>query len=56
MIIPKENEKDLEEIPQNVKTGMKIIPVSDVKEVIKIALSKSVKPLKETSKKKTKSK
>lgn len=56
VIIPKENEKDLEEIPQNVKTGMKIIPVSDVKEVIKIALSKSVKPLKETPKKKTKSK
>ena len=37
VIIPKENEKDLEEIPENVKTGMKIIPVSDVKEVIKIA-------------------
>ena len=42
VIIPKENEKDLEEIPENVKTGMKIIPVSDVKEVIKIALKGKV--------------
>ena len=47
VIIPKENEKDLEEIPENVKTGMKIIPVSDVKEVIKIALNGEVKPLEE---------
>ena len=47
VIIPKENEKDLEEIPENVKTGMKIIPVSDVKEVIKIALKGKVKPLEE---------
>lgn len=47
VIIPKENEKDLAEIPENVKTGMKIIPVSDVKEVIKIALKGEVKPLEE---------
>ena len=38
VIIPKENEKDLVEIPENVKTGLKIIPVSDVSEVLKIAL------------------
>ena len=46
MIIPKENEKDLAEIPDNVKTGMKIIPVSDAKEVLKIALNGKLKPLK----------
>lgn len=40
VIIPKENEKDLVEIPENVKTGLKIIPVSDVSEVLKIALKK----------------
>lgn len=38
VIIPAENEKDLAEIPDNVKQGLKIIPVSDVKEVLKIAL------------------
>ena len=45
VIIPKDNEKDLEEIPDNVKTGMKIIPVSEVREVIDIALNGKVKPL-----------
>lgn len=40
VIIPKENEKDLAEIPDNVKKGMKIIPVSEVSEVLKIALKK----------------
>ena len=38
VIIPKDNEKDLAEIPDNVKEGLKIIPVSEVKEVLKIAL------------------
>ena len=45
MIIPKENEKDLVEIPDNVKNGMKIIPVSDVSEVLKIALKSEAKPV-----------
>lgn len=40
VIIPKENEKDLAEIPDNVKKGMKIIPVSNVSEVLEIALHK----------------
>lgn len=40
VIIPKENEKDLAEIPDNVKKGMKIIPVDNVSEVLKIALHK----------------
>ncbi|MFN7038724.1 MAG: endopeptidase La [Alphaproteobacteria bacterium] len=37
-IIPSENVKDLAEIPDNVKKGLKIIPVSSADEVIKIAL------------------
>ena len=41
VIIPKDNEKDLAEIPDNVKQGLKIIPVTEVKEVLKIALCKS---------------
>ena len=41
VIIPKDNEKDLAEIPDNVKQGLKIIPVTEVKEVLKIALRKS---------------
>ena len=44
-IIPAENEKDLKEIPDNVKQGLKIIPVKHVEEVLKIALTKSLKPV-----------
>lgn len=47
VIIPKDNEKDLAEIPDNVKKGMKIIPVSEVSEVINIALNGKVEPLKQ---------
>ncbi|CUJ98569.1 endopeptidase La [Shimia thalassica] len=38
VLIPEENEKDLAEIPDNVKEGLKIIPVSHVSEVLKLAL------------------
>jgi ATP-dependent Lon protease len=38
VIIPKENEKDLAEVPDNVKSGMTIVPVSNVAEVLKVAL------------------
>jgi ATP-dependent Lon protease len=38
VIIPAENEKDLAEIPDNVKSGLKIMPVATVEEVLKIAL------------------
>ena len=44
-IIPDENEKDLKEIPQNVKDGLKIIPVRNVEEVLKIAMTKELKPI-----------
>lgn len=40
VIIPKENVKDLAEIPDNVKQGMEIIPVTNATEVLKIALRK----------------
>ncbi len=38
VIIPKDNEKDLVEIPDIVTTGMKIIPVKEVSEVLAVAL------------------
>jgi len=38
VLIPQENEKDLSEIPDNVKDGLTIIPVSTVDEVLKHAL------------------
>ncbi len=42
VLIPKENEKDLAEIPQNIRDGLKIVPVSHVDEVLRLAL---VRPL-----------
>jgi len=38
VLIPQENAKDLPEIPENVKLGMTIIPVSHVSEVLRHAL------------------
>jgi ATP-dependent Lon protease len=40
VFIPKDNEKDLAEIPDNVKKHLKLIPVADVDEVIAQALSR----------------
>ena len=45
VIIPQENAKDLIEIPDNVKQGMEIIPVSHVREVLKIALVRQPEPI-----------
>ena len=36
IIIPKENLRDLDEIPENVKKGIKFHPVSSMDEVLKI--------------------
>ena len=36
IIIPKANERDLEEIPENVKKGLKFYPVSKMEEVISL--------------------
>ena len=38
VLIPEENEKDLVDIPDNVKEGLTIIPVSHVSQVLKHAL------------------
>ena len=45
VLIPEENEKDLEDIPDNVKTGLRIIPVSDINEVLELALSAPLSPI-----------
>lgn len=42
VLIPEENEKDLADIPDNVKAGLKIIPVSHVDEVLAHALVKPI--------------
>ncbi len=39
VLIPQENEKDLAEIPANIREGLKIIPVAHVDEVLKLALT-----------------
>ena len=38
LIIPEENQKDLEKIPEHVLEQFKVIKVSDVKEVLETAL------------------
>ncbi len=38
VLIPEENAKDLVEIPDNVKNGLEIVPVSRMDEVIRHAL------------------
>ena len=45
VMIPADNEKDLAEIPDNVKTGLTIIPVSNVREVLKHALVRMPEPV-----------
>ena len=45
VLIPKENEKDLAEIPDNVKKGLTIIPVADVDEVLRNALVRPLVPI-----------
>jgi len=39
VLIPKENEKDLAEIPANIREGLTIIPVEHVDEVLRLALT-----------------
>jgi ATP-dependent Lon protease len=41
VIIPKENESELQEIPEEIKKGLMIYPVSRIDEVLKIALRSS---------------
>ncbi|MEZ5656244.1 MAG: endopeptidase La [Sphingobium sp.] len=45
VLIPAENEKDLAEIPENIKEGLEIIPVSHVDEVLSHALAGPLVPI-----------
>ena len=45
VLIPHDNEKDLAEIPENVKRGINIIPVSSVDEVLEHALVDELTPI-----------
>ena len=45
VLIPEENAKDLADIPDNVKSGMEIIPVSRVGEVLQHALVRMPEPI-----------
>jgi len=45
VLIPQENEKDLADIPQNVKDGLTIVPVSHVDEVLKLALTEPLEAI-----------
>jgi len=45
VLIPQENAKDLAEVPDNVKSGLEIIPVSTVDQVLALALTSPVTPI-----------
>jgi ATP-dependent Lon protease len=45
VLIPQENEKDLADIPDNVKGALEIIPVSNVDEALKLALTGELTPI-----------
>jgi ATP-dependent Lon protease len=45
VLIPKENEKDLADIPTNIREGLEIVPVSHVDEVLATALVEPLVPI-----------
>ncbi|MCU6453475.1 endopeptidase La [Sphingomonas sp. A2-49] len=45
VLIPQENEKDLADIPQNIKDGLTIVPVSHVDEVLTLALTEPLEAI-----------
>ena len=47
VLIPEENVKDLQEIPENVKGGLDIVPVKWIDKVLEIALERQPSPLPE---------
>lgn len=49
VVIPSENEKDMQEIPANIKEGINVVFVKNVDEVIKIALMQAVSPIESSS-------
>jgi ATP-dependent Lon protease len=47
VLIPQENVKDLQDIPENVKTGLEIVPVRWIDQVLQVALERQPVPLAE---------
>jgi ATP-dependent Lon protease len=45
VVIPKDNEKDLADVPDSVKKALTILPTADVEEVLKIALARPLEPI-----------
>ena len=45
VLIPQDNKKDLTEIPKNILDKIEVVTVKDVDEVLKIALTKELKPV-----------
>jgi ATP-dependent Lon protease len=45
VMIPEENVKDLQEIPENVKNGLEIVPVKWIDKVLEVALERVPTPL-----------
>ncbi|MES2944987.1 MAG: endopeptidase La [Pseudomonadota bacterium] len=45
VLIPEENAKDLQEIPENVKSGLEIVPVRWIDQVLRVALERQPIPL-----------
>jgi len=45
VVIPEENAKDLQDIPENVKNGLEIVPVRWIDKVLEIALERMPTPL-----------
>jgi len=45
VLIPEENEKDLVDLPENVKTGLTIIPVATIEQVLARALVRPLTPI-----------
>ncbi|ABE43962.1 endopeptidase La [Polaromonas sp. JS666] len=45
VLIPEENAKDLQEIPDNVKSGLNIVPVKWIDQVLQVALERNPVPL-----------
>ncbi|MCP1335588.1 endopeptidase La [Futiania mangrovi] len=45
VVIPKENEKDLADIPDNVKEGLKIVTAEGIDDVLKVALTRPLVPI-----------
>lgn len=49
VVIPSENEKDMQEIPANIKEGINIVFAKNIDEIIKIALMQAISPIESSS-------